>query len=81
MRLELFQEGSANDYRVSDLKNHFMVKDAYGPESLSSLFIDGGSSCGFFDIILQLYIRVKKPAFGRLVGRFYYCHTSPKHVI
>jgi hypothetical protein len=39
--------------------------------SLSSPFMDGSSACGFFDIILGLFIEADVSASGKLVGMFF----------
>jgi hypothetical protein len=48
------------DIRISYLSYAFMP-------SLSSQFMDGSSACGFFDMILGLFVEADIPA-GKLVG-------------
>jgi hypothetical protein len=38
-------------------------------DSLSSPFMDGSSACGFFDIILGLFVEANIDATGKLVGK------------
>ena len=37
-------------------------------ESLSSPFMDGASACGFFDLILGLFIEADIGGSGKLIG-------------
>ena len=37
--------------------------------SLSSPFMDASSACGFFDIILGLFIQANTTSVGKLIGR------------
>ena len=41
-----------------------------GP-SLSSPFMDGSSACGFFDMILGLFIETDIGTSGKMVGKLY----------
>jgi hypothetical protein len=38
-------------------------------DSLSSPFMDGSSACGFFDIILGLFVEADIQGSGKIVGR------------
>jgi hypothetical protein len=38
--------------------------------SLSSPFMDGSSACGFFDIILGLFVEADIQGSGKIVGKF-----------
>ena len=39
-------------------------------ESLSSPFMDGASACGFFDLILGLFIEADIGGSGKLIGSY-----------
>jgi hypothetical protein len=50
-------------------------------DSLSSPFMDGSSACGFFDIILGLFVEADIQASGKLirtwVALYKFAHYSP----
>ena len=45
--------------------------------SLSSPFMDGASACGFFDLILGLFVEADIDTAGKLIGEDPYTHNYP----